>query len=93
MPDTVSVTVKYFAALKDFTKVASEELDVPATLKVKDFLAHLITVQPALSSDTGRALLRSCACAVDLEYVDLGQDEDVFAEGAEVALIPPVSGG
>ncbi|CCG82592.1 protein of unknown function [Taphrina deformans PYCC 5710] len=75
MPETVSITVKYFAGLKDFTKIASQQL------------------QSTLSSDIGKSLLRSCACAVDLEYVDLDEDEDVFADGAEVALIPPVSGG
>lgn len=91
--NTVRITVQYFAALTDYTKIRSEAVEVPATLQVKDFLSHLVTIQSSLATKDAKELLETCACAVDLEYVDLDRDEDCFKDGAEVALIPPVSGG
>ncbi|MEM8874929.1 MAG: MoaD/ThiS family protein [Planctomycetota bacterium] len=41
-------------------------------------------------ADIKRALPGTYAVAVNLEYAD---DDTVIAEGDEVALIPPVSGG
>lgn len=87
------INVLYFAAIKDLTMTSSQSISVPANLQYKDFIKYLVSVQPKLADEGASSLLNTCACAVNLEYVYLDEDESLFQNGDEVALIPPVSGG
>lgn len=87
------VKVLYFAGLTDYTSAKEEKLEIPQSLPIQDFIAHLIKMQPKLASASARELLDACACAVNLEYMDLQEDEYCLRDGDTIALIPPVSGG
>ncbi len=86
----------YFAAASTYTKKASDEFKAP--LPVRDLFQFLDTQYPGFRD----RVLSSCAVTVNLEYVDMGEDQDagsqasedtVIKEGDEVAIIPPVSSG
>lgn len=91
--EDIVFTVLYFAALTDFTSVRKQAFTAHSTLKVKDLIAFISRSEPQLASDAAQELLKTCACAINLEYVDLDEDEDYVKHGDEVAIIPPVSGG
>jgi molybdopterin synthase catalytic subunit len=76
----VQITVRLFASLRERAGTGRRELDVPEGFSVGD-------VWPELGlGDEPPGLLY----AVNREYADRGRG---LAEGDEVALIPPVSGG
>jgi MoaE-MoaD fusion protein len=76
----VRITVKLFAGLRERAGTGERELDLPDG-------ATLADVWPLLGlGDEPPGLLY----AVDFEYAD---KDAALADGAEVALIPPVSGG
>jgi molybdopterin synthase catalytic subunit len=77
--------ILFFAQLKDATGCASTELAAPAPLTSEALWGALLEKYPALA--THRRIVR---LAKNSEYV--GPDAR-FADGDEVALIPPVSGG
>lgn len=77
--------VLLFAGLRERLRRDSVDVALPAGARVRDLLAALARDQPDLS-----ASLSVCRVAVDQEFV--GADH-VIAEGSEVAVIPPVSGG
>jgi molybdopterin synthase sulfur carrier subunit len=78
----VSVTVLYFASLRDAAGVDSETLPRPASLR---------GLYAALQARHGWVLsAERLRVAVDGAFC--GWDEPV-REGAEIAFIPPVSGG
>jgi molybdopterin converting factor subunit 1 len=80
----VSVIVLYFASARDAAGTDSETLSrAPAT--VGQLRSALLTAHPALA----RVLARS-RIAVDQEFVE---DDAPVRDGAEVAVVPPVSGG
>jgi molybdopterin converting factor subunit 1 len=83
----VSVTVLYFAALRDLAGVAEEQLDVGADseLSVSKLLAELQQRHAGLQ---GR--LEAVRVAVNEEFTERGT---LLRGGEVVALIPPVSGG
>ena len=87
------ITIGYWAALKDLTKQNEQCISVPANTPVNQFLSYLLQQQPLVATDQGQNILRTCACAINLEYVDLINDTHVMKDGDEVALIPPVSSG
>lgn len=78
------VTVLYFAAARERTGTASERVEVEVGT-VKELLAELGRRHPALVS-----VLPHLRIAVNQEFV--GTDSPL-PPSAEVALIPPVSGG
>jgi molybdopterin converting factor subunit 1 len=80
----VTVTVRYFAAAREAAGTASERVRVADGATVGDLRRTLAGRHPAL----GR--LASVRVAVDEEFA---ADEAALAEGAVVALLPPVSGG
>lgn len=92
-PASYKVTVGYWAALKDLTKQNEQCIYVPANTPVNQFLSYLLQQQPLLATDQGQKILKTCACAINLEYVDLINDTHDMKDGDQVALIPPVSGG
>ncbi|PQO42326.1 MoaD/ThiS family protein [Blastopirellula marina] len=81
----MNVCIKLFALTRDLagTDEVSLELDAPVTIAaVRSALGEAV---PAL-----QPVLPSCAFAVDNEYA--GNTAEI-EPGAEVACLPPVSGG
>jgi molybdopterin synthase catalytic subunit len=78
------VEVLYFAAAREAAGVSRETLaETPAT--VGALRASLAAARPGLAR-----VLPRCRIAVDREFVE---DGAALEDGAEVAIVPPVSGG
>jgi molybdopterin converting factor subunit 1 len=75
----------FFAQLKDATGCSSVELPSSTSINTEQLWAELLQKFPAL--ETHRRTVR---LAKNSEYVAANAK---FADGDEVALIPPVSGG
>jgi molybdopterin synthase catalytic subunit len=80
----VPVTVLYFAVAREAAGTDSETLPA-APASVAALREVLATRHPALAR-----VLPRCRLALDQEFA---RDEDPVPDGAEVAVIPPVSGG
>ncbi len=81
-----SVTLLYFAAARERAGLAREEVELPpGQPTVADVLAQVAELHPAL-----RPLLPHLRVAVDQEFTAASAP---VRAGAELALIPPVSGG
>ena len=78
-------TVLFFAQARDHAGVSASALELPAGSRVADALAAIRAAHPALDP-----LLGHLAVAVNGELVS--RDASIPA-GAELALLPPVSGG
>lgn len=78
----MSVTVLYFASLRDAAGVASESLPLPESLPA---LYQTLRERHGFSLPADRLRV-----AVDGEFVDW---QSPPREGSEIAFIPPVSGG
>ena len=79
------IRVLFFAVARDAAGREAADLDLPAGATVADARRAIGEAFPALEP-----LLRSWSIAVDLEYA---RPETPVPDGAEVAVIPPVSGG
>jgi molybdopterin synthase catalytic subunit len=79
------IQVLYFAAARERTKTAREEIDVPEGTTAGALATLLGERHAELRSILGRLRL-----AVNQDFAEPAQ---VLREGDEVALIPPVSGG
>ena len=79
------VTVLYFAAARDRAGTSSETVDAPSGTTVQTLTEQLVSRHPRLA-----AVLPHLRVAVNQEFVS---PKDEVPDGAEVALIPPVSGG
>jgi len=77
--------VRLFAGARQLARTERVTLDVPAGSTAAEIRAALAASVPAL-----RPLLPHMLVAVDNQYVD---DADPIGPEAEIALIPPVSGG
>ncbi|MCU0449025.1 MAG: molybdopterin converting factor subunit 1 [Bernardetiaceae bacterium] len=73
-----------FGITRDIVGRPQWQPSLAGPLTVADLRAHLYAQYPALAS------LRSLAVAVNNEYAE---ETQLLAEGDEIALIPPVSGG
>ena len=91
--------VQLFAGARDLVGAASISVELPNGATVADLRSALrrdLTPQPPLRSGEGgpesamSALVNRSRIAIDCEFAD---DTAVIPEGAELALIPPVSGG
>ena len=82
----VPCQVCFFASTKDLTGTSELELEVPADGSMAAIVETLRVRYPQLER-----LLPRCALAVNGEYVEV-EDAQV-ADGDEVALLPPMSGG
>lgn len=80
-----TVTVLFFATLRDKAGVSQAQLDLPAGADVAAFKQTLFAKFPQLAAHAGAMLV-----AVNKEYAF---DADLVPAGAELALFPPVSGG
>jgi molybdopterin converting factor subunit 1 len=77
--------IRLFARARDLAGADAVELDLPGGATVAEIRRELARVRPALSS-----LLALSAVAVNDEYAD---DASSVPANAEIALLPPVSGG
>ena len=81
----MNITVKLFAGARSQFGRDNVDVELPAGATVGDLRAALADDNPQLA-----ALLSSSMIAIDLDYAD--SDRQVPTD-AEIAVIPPVSGG
>jgi molybdopterin synthase catalytic subunit len=81
----VQVQVLFFAQARERAGVATAPLVLPQGSRVRDALDALARAHPELAP-----LRPHLAVAVD---GTLARADDALADGAELALLPPVSGG
>ena len=81
----MKLAVKLFAAARELAGGSEVVVEVPAGASVATLRGALCEAAPALASLAARSMV-----AVNEEYA---QDAKSLAEGDDVALIPPVSGG
>ena len=79
------IKVEMFAAARELVKERDVELRLPESATVGDLKQELVKRFPQLEE-----LMVRSALSVDQEYA---LDDTQLRENAEVALIPPVSGG
>jgi molybdopterin synthase catalytic subunit len=79
------IRVLYFAVFRERLGRDEETLELPAGATVGDAIAQLVARHAPIAQLRGRF-----RAAVDHEFCD---DARVLADGAELALIPPVAGG
>ena len=80
-----SVTILFFATLKELAGTGSLSLELPPGARVKDLKTILKEQFPALAP-----ALTSTLTSINRNFAF---DDDVIPPGAEVAFFPPVSGG
>src|ERR1700757_939000 len=83
--ESMRVRVLVFGVLKDFIRGDSSQIDLPGGATVQTLLDHFRGL-----ADKHVALWSSIAVAVNRQYVTAAH---LLADGDEVALLPPVSGG
>ena len=81
----MTLQILLFATLKDLAPAGQIEIEVPADSTVAQVWDAAIQVAPALKKWRSHARV-----AVNQSYA---RDDDIVPAGAEIALIPPVSGG
>lgn len=81
----MNITIKLFAAARSFAGRDEVTVDLPPGATAGDVRQALVAAVPALAQ-----LAAASRIAVDAQYV---ADDQVVAADAEVACIPPVSGG
>lgn len=81
----MKVHVRLFARAKDLVGAETVSLELSEGACVNDLRRKLNVDYPALAT-----LLERSAIAVDNEFAE---NEVVLSAGAEIALLPPVSGG
>jgi molybdopterin synthase catalytic subunit/molybdopterin converting factor small subunit len=80
----MNVQVRLFASAREAAGVGHLLLELPEGATVRDAIAAITTLHPLVGE------IRQMVIARDREYVGL---DSQLAEGSELALIPPVSGG
>lgn len=81
---SITVTLRFFGALSESVSADSIQRTLPARSTLDDLRQALVREHP------DEARLAACMIAVNAEY----RDGDVaLADGDEIAMIPPVSGG
>jgi len=81
----MKVRVKMFAAAREALESDQVEIELPEDARVRDLRRALAAEIPRLAS-----LLPHTMIAIDSEYAG---DDQPLTPGAEIACIPPVSGG
>lgn len=76
----MSITVKFFASLRERIGIESQELEA----------ADVNTVSEAWSAATGKSMEDNILFAVNQKYVTI---DSPVTDGDEVAFFPPVTGG
>lgn len=79
------VTIRMFAAARDAGGFDAQTLELPPGANVADALASLRQrLMPAQS------ILKTCAFAINQRFA---RPDEPLADGDELAILPPVSGG
>ncbi|KAI8137604.1 hypothetical protein BJV82DRAFT_674537 [Fennellomyces sp. T-0311] len=88
---SADMKVLYFAAARDITQVASDDIDLSSeSWSLHSLTDHLV----AKYGDALRKVLDHAMYAVNMEYVDKDNESSTqLCPTDEVAIIPPVSGG
>ena len=81
----MQIKVLFFGLLKDICGRAEDRLEVPAASTLRSVFDHYAAQFPTL-----HGMAKSIVLARNHEF---GSPGDLLAEGDEVALLPPVSGG
>jgi molybdopterin converting factor subunit 1 len=81
----MTLTVRLFARARDLAGTDSLPVELPPRATVADLRRALAAARPALAP-----LLPLCAVAVGGDFAD---DDRALTPSAEIALLPPVSGG
>ena len=79
----MKVTVRYFGKIQEVTDLSEEHWDIAESLTIDAFRAYLIDKYPALKNETYQL-------AVNQELLDLNK---TILAMAEIAVLPPFSGG
>ena len=85
MQDTIDITILYFAMFREQVCTQREQMRVPSGTVAGEILGIITQKHPALTHLSATTLVM-----VNEVYAD---DHQVLADGDEIALIPPVSGG
>ena len=81
----MQITVKLFALMREKAGTDAIVLDIPEGAKLTQAVAVLVRHYPVLEP-----YMVNTRLSLHMDFVDL---ETSLAEGDEIALIPPVSGG
>jgi len=81
----MQITVKLFALMREKAGTDTVSLEVPAGAAVTQALATLVCQYPILEP-----YMANTRCSLQMDFVD---PNTILAEGDELVLIPPVSGG
>jgi len=81
----MSVKILFFANLRDRAGTKSLELEIPEGITVQGLKDQIARDYPDLKQSMEAVLI-----SINREYTF---DEAVVADGSEVAMFPPVSGG
>uniref|UniRef100_A0A3Q3A5K1 Molybdopterin synthase sulfur carrier subunit n=1 Tax=Kryptolebias marmoratus TaxID=37003 RepID=A0A3Q3A5K1_KRYMA len=85
----LQVIVLYFAKSAELSGLKEEELvAVPTPISSEDLWGLLLQKHPRLVALQGQVVL-----AVHQQYVAIGDQLVTLADGDEVAVVPPLSGG
>jgi molybdopterin synthase sulfur carrier subunit len=87
MTNSMKITVKYFASIREALGIASESVTTTAPT-----LAHLRDELMSRPGAYAEALARGRAVRMALNQT-LGDESELLTDGAEVAFFPPVTGG
>jgi molybdopterin converting factor subunit 1 len=82
---TMQITVKLFALMREKAGTDTVVLDMPEGAKLTQAVAVLVRHYPVLEP-----YIANTRFSLHMDFVDA---ETSLAEGDELALIPPVSGG
>lgn len=77
----MTISVKYFASLRERLGRGEDQIDAPAVATVAELWARL---------NSGKPLPANVLIAVNSEYA---QADQAVQDGDEVAFFPPVTGG
>ena len=81
----MQITVKLFALMREKAGTDSIALEVPAGAALTQVVTTLVCQYPMLEP-----YMANTRCALRMDFVD---PQTILAEGDELVLIPPVSGG
>lgn len=81
----MTIRILFFARARDLAEAEVIDLEAPTGFTVADLRRRLVENHPALAE-----ILPRCMIAVNEEFA---ADKDPIPANAEVACIPPVSGG
>ena len=79
--------IKYFAWIKDITKLEEEEINLNEAKNLDELKTYIIEKYPDLKKHMIKEILRF---AINQEYV---VDNTNLNDEDEIAIFPPVSGG